>query len=93
MGLNASQIRRDFNCFGGFGQQGYGYQVNKLKKELWQILGLDRTYHAVIVGAGNIGRALLNYRGFSDQGFYIEAIFDINPDLDVYKRQVHGAVP
>ena len=81
MGLNASQIRRDFNCFGGFGQQGYGYQVKKLKNELWQILGLDRTYHAVIVGAGNIGRALLNYRGFSDQGFYIEAIFDINPDL------------
>ncbi|MBE5780501.1 MAG: redox-sensing transcriptional repressor Rex [Clostridiales bacterium] len=81
MGLNASQIRRDFNCFGGFGQQGYGYQVQKLKSELVSILGLNKTYNAVIVGAGNIGRALLNYKGFSDQGFYIKAIFDINPDV------------
>ena len=81
MELNASQIRRDFNCFGGFGQQGYGYQVKKLKNELYHILGLDQTYRCAIIGAGNIGRALLLYIGFGAKGFRMDAIFDINPDL------------
>lgn len=88
MGLNASQIRRDFNCFGGFGQQGYGYQVQKLKGELYRILGLDRTYKCAIVGAGNIGRALLLYKGFGGDGFIMDAIFDINPDL--IGKQIEG---
>ncbi|MDL2224868.1 redox-sensing transcriptional repressor Rex [Eubacteriales bacterium OttesenSCG-928-M02] len=88
MELNASQIRRDFNCFGGFGQQGYGYQVKKLKQELWKILGLDKSYNAVIVGAGNIGRALINYTGFAEEGFHIKAIFDINPEI--IGKQVEG---
>ena len=78
MGLNASQIRRDFNCFGGFGQQGYGYQVKKLKDELIKILGLDQTYRCAIVGSGNIGRALLLYKGF--EMFQMNAIFDVNPE-------------
>lgn len=81
MQLNASQIRRDFNCFGGFGQQGYGYQVSKLKDELHRILGLDKHYRCAIVGAGNIGRALLLYRGFAGNSFSMDAIFDVNPDL------------
>ena len=59
MGLNASQIRRDLNCFGGFGQQGYGYSVGKLKAEIASILGIDKTYKAVIVGAGQLGHALV----------------------------------
>ena len=79
MGLNASQIRRDFNCFGGFGQQGYGYQVKKLKDELIKILGLDQTYRCAIVGSGNIGRALLLYKGF--EMFQMNAIFDVNPEI------------
>ncbi len=81
MNLNASQIRRDFNCFGGFGQQGYGYQVNRLKDELHHILGLDKQYRCAIVGAGNIGRALLLYKGFGEKNISMNAIFDINPDL------------
>ena len=72
MELNASQIRRDFNCFGGFGQQGYGYQVKKLKNELYHILGLDQTYRCAIIGAGNIGRALLLYKGFGAKGFHMD---------------------
>jgi len=81
MQLNASQIRRDFNCFGGFGQQGYGYQVSKLKEELHRILGLDNQYRCAIVGAGNIGRALLLYKGFAGNSFTMNAIFDVNSDL------------
>lgn len=81
MGLNASQIRRDLNCFGGFGQQGYGYSVGKLKGEIASILGIDKTYKAVIVGAGNLGHALLRYPSFKKQGFDILGLFDINEDL------------
>jgi len=81
MGLTASKIRQDFNCFGGFGQQGYGYNVSDLKKEIMKILGLDRTYNVIIVGAGNIGQALANYTGFEKEGFFIKALFDINPKL------------
>ena len=78
MGLNASQIRQDFNCFGGFGQQGYGYQVSSLLKELQGILGLVREYKVVVVGAGNIGRAISSYRGFAKDGFSIVAAFDVS---------------
>lgn len=81
MDLNASQIRRDFNCFGGFGQQGYGYQVEKLKNKLREILGLDKQYNAIIIGAGNIGRALAGYSGFKEQKFNIMGIFDTDKNL------------
>lgn len=81
MGLTASQIRQDFNCFGGFGQQGYGYNVTELHQEIRKILGLDRQYNVIIVGAGNLGQALANYNGFDKEGFRIKAIFDINPRL------------
>lgn len=76
MGLNASQIRRDLNCFGGFGQQGYGYSVTKLKKEIAHILGLDKRYNVIIIGAGRIGQALLGYKNFREEGFDIVAVFD-----------------
>ena len=79
-GFTASQIRQDLNNFGGFGQQGYGYNVEELHKQLGKILGLDKVYNAVIVGAGNIGYAIAYYRGFSDSGFNMAAIFDDNPD-------------
>ncbi len=79
MGLNASQIRRDLNCFGGFGQQGYGYSVTKLKKEIARILGLNKRYKVVIIGAGRIGQALLGYRSFMLEGFEIVGIFDSDP--------------
>ncbi|HZK35316.1 MAG TPA: redox-sensing transcriptional repressor Rex, partial [Bacillota bacterium] len=81
MGLTASQIRQDLNCFGGFGQQGYGYNVSELKKELIKILGLDKKYNLIIVGAGNIGQALANYGAFEKEGFFINALFDTNPKL------------
>ena len=81
MGIKATQIRQDLNCFGGFGQQGYGYHVKMLKKEIKNIIGLNRTYNVVLVGAGNMGQALANYAGFEKEGFHIKAIFDINPKL------------
>lgn len=80
MGLNASQIRRDLNCFGGFGQQGYGYGVTKLKAEIAHILGLDHTYRVIIVGAGRIGQALLGYTNFAREGFDIMDMFDADPN-------------
>ncbi len=76
MRLNASQIRQDFNCFGGFGQQGYGYHVRTLRSEIGKILGLNRSYSAVIVGVGNIGAALAHYAGFEKEGLRIAALFD-----------------
>jgi len=81
MGLTASQIRQDFNCFGGFGQQGYGYNVTELRQEIKKILGLYRNYNVIIVGAGNLGQALANYSNFEKEGFFIKALFDINPRL------------
>jgi len=80
-GFTASQIRQDLNNFGGFGQQGYGYNVEELHKQLGIILGLDRTYKAVLVGAGNLGQAVANYKGFEDAGFKLLALFDKNPKL------------
>ena len=79
LNITASQVRQDLCNFGGFGQQGYGYDVSKLKNELATILGLDKVYDMIIVGAGNIGRALAGYKGFKDDGFYVRALFDIDP--------------
>lgn len=88
MNLTASQIRQDINCFGGFGQQGYGYHVSNLKERIGEILGLNHQYHVVIVGAGNIGRAVANYEGFAKEGFNIQAMFDVSPAL--VGIDVHG---
>ena len=81
IGFTASQIRQDLNCFGDFGQQGYGYNVKELYSQISSILGLDRGYQAVLVGAGNIGQAVSNYSRFENLGFKITAIFDANPKL------------
>lgn len=81
IGFTASQIRQDLNNFGGFGQQGYGYNVEALHREIGKILGLDRKYRAVLVGAGNLGQALTNYSGFKNAGFNIGAVFDANPKM------------
>ena len=81
MGLTASQIRQDINCFGGFGQQGYGYNVDKLLEELGSILGLHAGRTAILLGAGNLGRALLNNFDFSASGFRLLCAFDANPEL------------
>lgn len=81
IGFTASQIRQDFNNFGGFGQQGYGYNVRELFTETGKILGLDKTYKTVIVGAGNIGQAIANYTRFDKFGFELKGIFDANPKL------------
>lgn len=80
-GFTASQIRQDLNNFGGFGQQGYGYNVEELHHQLGKILGLDKIYNTVIVGAGNLGQAVANYRGFEDAGFKVLSLFDKNPKL------------
>ncbi len=81
MQVTASQIRQDFNNFGGFGQQGYGYNVEYLYEEISKILGLDRKHDFVIIGAGNLGRALGNYLNFERRGFIFKGIFDIDPQL------------
>ncbi|MBQ9136584.1 MAG: redox-sensing transcriptional repressor Rex [Lachnospiraceae bacterium] len=81
MHVTASQIRQDFNNFGGFGQQGYGYNVDFLYKEIGKILGLDKTHHLIIIGAGNLGQALGNYMNFERRGFILKGIFDKNPAL------------
>lgn len=81
MNVTASQIRQDLNNFGGFGQQGYGYNVKYLYSEIGKILGLDKTYTMIIIGAGNLGQALANYVKFEKRGFRIIGIFDVNPRL------------
>ena len=81
MQVTASQIRQDFNNFGGFGQQGYGYNVDYLYTEIGKILGLDKTHRLIIIGAGNLGRALGNYMNFEKRGFILKGIFDKNPAL------------
>ena len=81
MGVTASQIRQDFNCFGGFGQQGYGYNVKYLYGKIGELLGISEGYRAVIVGAGNLGRALASSRMFMRRGVTCMAMFDINPEL------------
>lgn len=81
IGFTASQIRQDLNNFGGFGQQGYGYNVEDLYNEIGKILGLTRPYNVAIVGAGNLGQALANYTSFDKLGFKLQAMFDVNPKL------------
>jgi len=81
MGITASQIRQDLNCFGGFGQQGYGYNVESLYKEIGNILGVNNKFHTIIIGAGNMGQALANYENFEKRGFELIGIFDVNPQL------------
>ncbi len=81
MDVTASQIRQDLNNFGCFGQQGYGYNVELLFEEIKEILGLNKTYNLVILGAGKIGQALLNYSKFEKRGFNFIGIFDTNPNI------------
>lgn len=81
MKVTASQIRQDFNNFGGFGQQGYGYNVSYLYSEISKILGLDEEHHLVIIGSGNLGQAIANYMNFEKRGFIFKGIFDANPEL------------
>ena len=81
IGFTASQIRQDLNNFGGFGQQGYGYNVEALHNEIGKILGLDKKYNAILIGAGNLGQAIANYSGFRKAGFEIKALFDANPRM------------
>ena len=81
MKVTASQIRQDLNNFGGFGQQGYGYNVKYLYTEIGKILGLDKQHNLIIIGAGNLGQALANYVAFEKRGFIIKGIFDVNPKL------------
>ena len=81
MQVTASQIRQDLNNFGGFGQQGYGYNVKYLYQEIGKILGLDKTYNVIIVGAGNLGQARANYVRFEKRGFRVIGMFDVNPAL------------
>ena len=81
IGFTASQIRQDLNNFGDFGQQGYGYNVKELYKQISLILGLDKEYTGIIIGAGNLGQAIANYNRFSESGLSIECIFDANPKL------------
>lgn len=86
MGLTASQIRQDFNCFGGFGQQGYGYNIDKLREELSEILGLQQERTAILVGVGNIGRALIKNFRFAQSGFRLICAFDTD-------RKIIGTEP
>ena len=88
MKVTASQIRQDFNNFGGFGQQGYGYNVEYLYHEIGDILGLHKPHHLIIIGAGNLGQALANYMNFERRGFIFKGIFDKNPEL--YDKDVRG---
>ena len=81
IGFTASQIRQDLNCFGGFGQQGYGYDVAELYGEISRILGLNDDYNTVIIGAGNLGQAIANYSSFDKRGFHVLALFEKNPRL------------
>ena len=81
MKVTASQIRQDLNNFGGFGQQGYGYNVKYLYTEIGKILGLDKDHNFIIIGAGNLGQALANYAAFENRGFILKGIFDVNPRL------------
>ena len=81
MGLTASQIRQDLNCFGGFGQQGYGYNVEQLHTEIGEILGLHKDRKAILIGAGNLGRAIITHMSFENKGFRLIGIFDKKESL------------
>ena len=88
MKVTASQIRQDLNNFGGFGQQGYGYNVRFLHEEIGKILGLDQVHNIIIIGAGNLGQAIANYGRFERLGFRTVALFDVNPE--VIGKKVRG---
>lgn len=81
MNITASQIRQDFSCFGEFGQQGYGYNVDELRTEIGHILGVDNDHHLIMIGAGNLGHALLQNFPFSQTGFTVDAAFDVSPSV------------
>ena len=88
MNVTASQIRQDLNNFGGFGQQGYGYNVEYLYNEIGKILGLHQNYKMIIVGVGNLGQAIANSNSFSKRGFKLVGLFDVNPKL--IGMSIHG---
>lgn len=81
-GFSASQIRQDLNNFGGFGQQGYGYNTKALKEQVDKILGIDKTYNSIVIGAGRLGQAIARYKGFRDSGFNVISLFDIKEDIE-----------
>ena len=81
MQLTASQIRQDLNCFGGFGQQGYGYNVKDLHEEIANILGLNKIHNCILIGVGNLGEAIANHIDFEKRGFKLVGAFDIKPEL------------
>ncbi len=80
MGFTASQIRQDLNCFGGFGQQGYGYNVEQLRNEIGTILGVQNGFKTILFGCGNLGRAIASHMTFEDRGFELVGLFDSNAD-------------
>ncbi|MBN2558096.1 MAG: redox-sensing transcriptional repressor Rex [Clostridia bacterium] len=88
MGLTASQIRQDFSCFGGFGQQGYGYNVESLHSELKKILGVDKGFNTIIIGAGNLGQAIANHSKFEKRGYFLKGIFDL--DAKIIGKKING---
>jgi redox-sensing transcriptional repressor len=79
LGLNDSLVRRDLSCFGQFGQRGVGYSIAGLTKAIQAILGTDRSWNVILIGSGNLGRALSGYRGFNQQGFRLVGVFDSDP--------------
>jgi len=81
MNITASQIRQDFSCFGEFGQQGYGYNVEELRTEIGHILGVDKNHHLIMIGAGNLGHAILQNFPFQQTGFTVGAAFDVSPSV------------
>ena len=98
MGGTASQIRQDLNCFGGFGQQGYGYNVEMLHGKIGNILGIDRGYKMVIIGAGHLGHALANHTNFRKRGFNLVGIYDtdesiIGTDIADITVEAYDAIP
>ncbi len=90
MDVTASQIRQDLNHFGGFGQQGYGYNVQYLRSEIGKVLGLDKEHSMAFIGIGNIGKALARSSDFKTNGFYVKSMFDANPE--VIGRSISGVV-
>ena len=88
MNITASQIRQDFSCFGEFGQQGYGYNVEELRAEIGHILGVDNDHHLIMIGVGNLGRALLNNFPFESSGFTVDDSFDV--DADIINTAING---
>lgn len=81
MDITASQIRQDFSCFGEFGQQGYGYNVEELRAEIGHILGVDQDHHLIVIGVGNLGHALIQNFRFAQSGFTVDAAFDVSPQV------------